>query len=184
MYLFSKSFYIMNLNQDQLEKNAYSYLNNQSTYYLNTNNNPIKEDKYDDQLAEVMKGFDKSDSKVGEIFFSQDNVTILQRNICLIIFRELNTKIPYQKEEDLLIIMRHVYITYARHVPCQYKEQIIELNSKVLEIVIPSIIENIKLHNEYIKKIDNAVQPLEPPINVTSRKTLPSYTTKFFNYNV
>jgi hypothetical protein len=170
----------MDLNQEQLEKNAYAYLSNQSVSYLS---DPQIKENYPDQLPEMMKGFDRSESKIGELFFSKNNILILQRQICLTIFRQLNTKIPYQQEESLLIIMRHVYITYARHLDCQYKEQIIELNSKVLEIVIPSIIENIKLHNEYIRKIDNSVQLLEPPVNVTSRKTLPSVTTKFFNYN-
>jgi hypothetical protein len=42
----------MDLNQDELEKNAYSYLSNQSTAYLN---DPSVKDKYEDQLPEVMK---------------------------------------------------------------------------------------------------------------------------------
>lgn len=147
--------------------------------FLYLNDHP-KQKEYQDQFKQVYRGFDSSGSKLGEIFFCAENIDLIQKQIILTVLKTRRVKIPYQSEERLIIVMRHVFTTYARHLPCDFKDQIKELNDIVTTTVVPDIISAIELHFGYMDKINNELQPIELPIHVSNRKTLPSVTTKWF----
>ena len=150
----------------------------QSTPFLYLNDNPNLK-KNQSQLKEILRGFDSTCSIVGELFFSNENIDLIQKQIILSVFKQLNTRIPYQSTEDLLVIMRKIYNENCTHQQNNFTEQVRDLNNTTVAAILPDLVANIKLHFDYIKKISEPITVLEPPIHVTSRQVLPSITTNW-----
>ena len=156
------------------------YNNIINTPFLYLNDNPERE-KNVSQLKQVFRGYDNTCSIVGELFFSNENIDIIQKQIILAVYKKLNTKIPYQKNEDLLIVMRRIYNENAIHQISNYTNQIRILNNITVHTILPDILSSINLHFEYLKAINEPRKILDLPIHVTSRQALPSITTKWQN---
>jgi len=120
---------------------------------------------------------------LSDLFFSQGNVEIIQRQIVLNVFKKSEKKylIPFQNPKSLEIIMKYIFNENAKHLPYSVTEQIRELNQNVSDELTPMIINNINSKQEYLKDI-NAPPPVNDlPINVHSagNKTLSSYSSTF-----
>jgi hypothetical protein len=151
-----------------------------STPFLYLSDNPNRE-KNQSQLKQVLRGFDDTCSFLGELFFSNDNIDLIQKQLILSVYKKLNTKIPYQNNESLLIVMRRIYKEHCIHQNCNITEQIRTLNNITVDAILPDVLANITQHFEYIKHITEPRKLLEPPIHITSKQALPSITTKWNN---
>ena len=113
-----------------------------------------------------------------ELYFNPLNVEIIQKQIVMDVYKKSKKKflIPFQKRESLIIMMKYVFNEYAQHLPFKIKEQIRELNGKVIGIIVPSIMINLESYIIYLE--DSTTQPkqLDLPVNVSSsgNKTLPA----------
>lgn len=141
--------------------------------------------RYDGTGIDIInKGIDcegKTD-KVGNLFFSSDNINRIQRLIRKEIFDRTNGEFRIeedQDESDILVSMRAVYAEHARYLPFQIIRQVKGLNRKLIEYIVPDMITNIKQQYGYIKEISEPIKPIPRPLNVThaGRRTLPSPTT-------
>jgi hypothetical protein len=118
---------------------------------------------------------DVQDTPLSKIFFSKDNINLLQNTIIQKIRNSNNNYlIDRQSDEEMIIIMRSIFLTNSKNNDTNIKLQIKELNNLVLEFCIPNIITNIKQHLQYLEDIDKPIIPIEPPKNVSSagEKTL------------
>lgn len=120
-------------------------------------------------------------TELEEVFFSEKNIDLLNKKIILGIFKMTNGEynIKLQTNENLLIVMRYIFIEYAKHLPTDIKTQIKELNCAVINEVIPQLITNITQHTTYLKDISSPLVPLPSPINTRKSKTQKSITTTF-----
>lgn len=112
-----------------------------------------------------------------KMFFSNENIELINKLLILTIFKKSNNeiKIAPQSNESLLIVMRYVFLEYAKHLPYNIKNQILELNYMVVHEIIPNIITNITQKIEYLDKLDKPRELLPLPINVNkNNKNLPS----------
>jgi hypothetical protein len=124
--------------------------------------------------------------KLEDIFFSNENIEILNKHLILSVYKKSKGKfkISKQSNESLIIVMRYVFIEYARHLPYNVDKQIVELNCKVVSEILPSVITNIRQKIDYLKHIDCPVIPIPLPINTKNEnKELPSVTNVLFSYN-
>jgi len=114
-------------------------------------------------------------TSLSEGFFSKENVDIIQNEIIKRVYNESNYVISRQSDINLQIIMRSVYLQYGKNLPCQIKEQIIELNEEVynecLRIILPNIRQTIGFRND-LNKLPNA---LNRSVNVSSKGTKTLY---------
>jgi hypothetical protein len=69
--------------------------------------------------------------------------------------------IDKQSENDLLIIMRSIYLQYAEHKPYNILDQIKVLNKHVVEFCVPKILEEINIYLYYRKDISQLPMPME-----------------------
>ena len=76
--------------------------------------------------------------------------------------------------------MRYVFIEYARHLPYNISNQIIELNNKVVNEILPNILTNINQKLNYLNEISAPRELIPLPTNVTKSKTLKSITKTLF----
>ena len=106
---------------------------------------------------------------VSSVFFSNNNIDLLQLGIRNRILNDTQGKyqIGKQSETDLKIIMRSIYFQYGKNLAENIKEQVLDLNTRVIEWSVNEIISNIKQSERYIMDISTLPVPLD-------RSTLPS----------
>jgi len=106
---------------------------------------------------------------VSKIFFSEDNINLLQRGIRNKILNDTQGKynIGRQKDEELKIVMRSIYYQHSKNQSTNINGQVLDLNTRVIEWCVPEIISNIKQSEKYIQDISTMPVPLE-------RSVLPS----------
>ena len=110
-----------------------------------------------------------------ESFFSAENVNLIQQEIIKRVYTQTNHVISRQSDMNLQIIMRSTYLQYGKNLPCQIKEQVIELNEEVfkecLRIIVPNIEQTIGYRNDLVK----LPQTMQRAINVSSKGTKTLY---------
>lgn len=113
------------------------------------------------------------------VFFSDENMDMINRNLVYSVWKHTGGeyKIKNQSKEKLIIVMRYIFIEYAKHLPYDVKGQIKDLNCRVVTDLVPNIITNIQQYVGYLKDIEKIREPLPLPISTKSNvfmKTLPS----------
>lgn len=141
---------------------------------------------YNNMAPYALKGI-QTKSPLSRIYFSDRNIRRLQRLIRREVY--IRTKGVYKLDVDqdiskLFIVMRAIYLEYARNLPGQTVRQVKRLNRKVVDEVLPGIITEIKQYYGYLKEINKPLTPIPRPMNVNNagRRTLPSITTTWGIY--
>jgi hypothetical protein len=108
---------------------------------------------------------------VSTIFFSDNNVNLLQMGIYNKILNISAGKynIGRQSDTDLKIIMRSIYFQYGKNTPNNIKEQVLDLNTRVIDWCVPEILSNIKQSDKYIMDISTMPIPLDRSILPTQK---------------
>lgn len=122
-----------------------------------------------------------TENPVSELFFSHHNIDILQNGIRYSVFKRTSDLkvIDGQSENELLIIMRSIYLQYCKHKPYNIVEQVRDLNSKVLDFAVPRILVELNQYVNYKKDASALPIPLEHSKNVSSKGTKILYSREF-----
>ncbi|QOI90208.1 hypothetical protein QKU58_gp123 [Pyramimonas orientalis virus] len=122
-----------------------------------------------------------TDNPISELFFSKHNISILQNGIRYSVFKRTSDKsiIGEQSENELLIVMRSLYLQYCKHKPYNIIEQVKELNEKVLDFAVPRILVELNQYENYKKDASSLPIPLEHAQNVSSTGTNILYNKEF-----
>lgn len=102
-------------------------------------------------------------TSVSEGFFSAENVELLQNRIRKAVFDRSQPKgyvIDKQSVEELKIIMRAIFLQYARNLPKDIPEQIEDLNTKVIDWSVPHILSAVDHYHFYINDISHLPVPM------------------------
>jgi len=83
-------------------------------------------------------------SELPTFFFSDENMDLINKQLILSVYKKSNKqyKISPQSKEKLTIIMTYVYNEYSRNLPYGIKEQIRELNCRVVGEILPDVLTN------------------------------------------
>lgn len=130
----------------------------------------------------MLKGMQIENTGVSLVFFSDDNIKRLQKKIKSRILRETNGKFKLdvnQDVQDLVIVMRAVFLDKAKNIDTHIVRQVKILNQQTLDYIIPDMITNLKQQYGYLKDITEPrkIMPLPLNVNKTQRGNLPSFTT-------
>ena len=107
---------------------------------------------------------------LNDIFFSNKNIDLIQTKIIKTIKEKYKYKISKQSNNELFIIMRSIYMDHSTNNyknKNDIKKEIQRLNVLIINYCVNNIINNIKEHIEYRKKIDNPSNIIQ--INVNNR---------------
>lgn len=141
---------------------------NGTPFQLYENNNVIN-----DKGANLTGNF--SNNNLSKLYFCQSNIDLLQESIIEGVFKVTNgIKISRQSEDELLIIMRSIYLQHSKNQHNNIQCQIHELNKLVLDYCIPNIHSSIKQYNGYINDItkDHTVMDKPQSVSIKGEKTL------------
>lgn len=131
--------------------------------------------------VESTLNYSQEATPLSSTYFSKTNIDILQQLIKQEVYRKCerdtdpiltNHKpvlIANQDETNLKIIMRSIYLQYAKNVPTDIDNQVKELNNLVLNECIPDIITNLKQYIGYITDIQRLPNPMDYPSYVSSK---------------
>jgi hypothetical protein len=117
---------------------------------------------------------------LNQTFFSPQNVQIIQNLIRKRIYDDTQQIIDPQSTDELLIVMRSMYLTYGRNEPEKIKEQIEELNKRVADWTVPRIIGEISMYLTYRKDASTMPVPLSHPVNISGAGTKSKPMPNFF----
>lgn len=138
---------------------------------------PITDPKamYNTLITEVYKSACNSNMpKISTIFFSQSNLDKLHKAVITTVYNKSlgRYKIVKQSNQDMIIAMKYIYEEYSMHLNCKYEEQLIQLNNKMLEYVVPRIINNLEQHDFYVASLNVMHNGIEPPQQTREFKSL------------
>jgi len=110
---------------------------------------------------------------VSETFFSKDNINLIQEGIINTIYNKSNGlyDIGKQSEQELNIIMRSIYLQEGKNLNYDIKQQVLKLNTSVINWCVNEIIKNIKQYMEYKKSVSTLPMPMEHSLLLSQKGT-------------
>jgi hypothetical protein len=110
-------------------------------------------------------------TKLHRIFFSQKNIDLIQKMIIHSVYDQTfgSSVISNQSEEEIRVIMRAIYLQFAKECPKNQEREIRKLNVKVLESSVPIILDNIQMHKRHVENFDSVPRPMARPKNLSSK---------------
>ena len=142
--------------------------NNQGLTALFLCDNPKAKNIRNQMIKNQIRISECEQGALEDTFFSDENINLINKQLIMSVFKKTNgnIKITEQSNSSLIIIMRYIFIEYARHLPFNIAEQIRELNCRVVSEVVPNIITNATQHINYIAEINNPRNIIPLPKNV------------------
>jgi hypothetical protein len=112
-----------------------------------------------------------SDTILSQVFFSQENIRILQNGIRAGVYKRSNGQyvIGPQDCDSLKIIMRSVFLQHSANQPDNITEQVNELNKIVLNYCIQQVYSEAQGYMKYIDDASTLVVPISHPIQSASK---------------
>ena len=111
---------------------------------------------------------------LSDAYFSRTNAQRIQKEITREVYRRSGPKkyqIDDQDVDELKMIMRGMYLQYAKNNPFNIEGQIHDLNKLVVDWAVPRIISEIDQYQYYLNDISHLPVPLEKPLNMSSAGT-------------
>ena len=107
-----------------------------------------------------------TDTDLSQVFFSQQNIQILQNGIRAGVYHRSNNQyiIGPQDCDSLKIIMRSVYLQHAANQPNNVTQQVAELNKIVLNYCIQQVYSEAQGYMKYLDDASTLVVPIAHPI--------------------
>jgi hypothetical protein len=118
---------------------------------------------------------------LADLFFSSSNVTNIQNLIKFTVHSKTSEIIDLQSDDELFIIMRSVFLSYAQFPPMltddlsatereeiktKYRQEIHRLNELVINETVPDILSQLQQYKDYLRDISTAPF-IENPKNVS-----------------
>ena len=119
-------------------------------------------------------------TKLSDMFFSQENIDHLQNQIIIGVYKKTDGKyrISKQNEDELVIVMKSIYLQYGRNNDTEIQMQVNTLNKYVLDYCINDVYVNLQQYIKYIDDITKDQTVIDRPVNtdIKGNKTLmPNY---------
>jgi hypothetical protein len=115
--------------------------------------------------ADALSGNNWEDNILASAYFSSENIQIVQNGLRAGVYEMSNNKfvISPQNIDQLKIVMRSMYLQYAKHEPTNISKQIEELNRLVLGYAVPYVYNESMGYMKYLEDQSMLVVPLELP---------------------
>tara|TARA_E500000178_G_C17019715_1_gene754902 strand:+ start:1165 stop:1683 length:519 start_codon:yes stop_codon:yes gene_type:complete len=126
-------------------------------YFSDYGKTPVDPKENTKSFIKNVVGQNENDmSKVAIMFFSDENLEIINKNLVLRVFEFTDKKvqIPFQSRNDLLVVMNHTYVNYAMNLENDIEKQVYKLNCRVVNEILPSLISEVKSYMLYLEEIE------------------------------
>jgi hypothetical protein len=119
---------------------------------------------------------------LNQTFFSPANVQIVQNKLRRDVYDRSGGEflIDNQSVDELLIVMRAMYLQYGKNQPDRIREQIETLNQIVADWAVPKIVAECSMHKTYLHDIQNLPVPLSQPVHISQKGSKSGSFDRFF----
>lgn len=117
---------------------------------------------------------------LNQAYFSAPNFQIVQNAIRKSVYDKTGEIIDPVSTDDLFMVMRAIYLQYGRNLPTQIREQITELNERVVTWCVPKIVAEVNMYKTYKKDITSLPVPMAHPVNQSGAGTRSLPFKQFF----
>jgi len=103
---------------------------------------------------------------LSDAFFSAKNIQILQNGIRAGVYKLSNNQylIDEQNTDELLIIMRSIFLQYAKNLPNNITQQIKDLNNLVLDYAVHQVYGEVQGYMKYKQDASTMYDPIARPV--------------------
>ena len=122
---------------------------------------------------DLMRG-NWSENTLSQTFFGPANMKIIQNAIRRQVYDKSGDKqwvVDEQSADELQIVMRSIFLQYAKNLEFDIPGQIADLNKLVIEWCVPRIMSEIGMYEYYLKDISKMPVPLPQPMSMSSAGT-------------
>jgi hypothetical protein len=123
-----------------------------------------------------------NNTKLSTLYFSPKNIQIIQNGIRAGVYYKSKNQytIGLQKEDELLTVMRSVFLQHSKNLDNNITQQITELNQMVLNFCIEQIYGEVKGYLKYLDDSSSMQKPLSHPILPSEKNKEPLELKKWF----
>ena len=115
------------------------------------------------------------------LFFSEKNVNNIQNLLRYIVNKEYNMVIDNQSVNELMIVMRSIFLEYSNHPKLineemspeeisqllpKYTAEVARLNEIVVNELVPKIVSRIQAYIDYLRDAGTQPKQIDKPLNV------------------
>lgn len=114
-------------------------------------------------------------SRLSDAYFSLENIEIIQHGIRKGVYDKSNQKIliDNQPKDNIVTVMRAIYLQYSKNLDTDITSQIDELNNLVLDFCIKNVYSEAVAYLNYKRDVSNMYTPMSAPIySSKTNKTL------------
>lgn len=104
---------------------------------------------------------------LNSIYFSDGNINLLQKAIRQVFLDKSGLKIDYQDRNDLIAIMRQVFINNQQNGYSKVDEQIRFMNGIVIKEAVKQIQTGVSQFYSYVRDLDKPIVPPAIPENTS-----------------
>jgi hypothetical protein len=116
------------------------------------------------------------------LFFSSQNVDNIQKLVRMVVFKETQLVLDNQSTNELLIVMRSIFLEYSAHPPLidpemssetkqqlyvMYTQEVSRLNEIVINAIVPKIISQLQQYLDYLRDASTQPYQTDTPQNVS-----------------
>jgi hypothetical protein len=116
------------------------------------------------------------------LFFSSKNVENIQKLIRMTVYKYTKQVIDNQSNTELLIVMRSLFLAYAKHpklinenmpdkekklLLIQYTKEVDRLNQLVIDTTVPLIVSQLQQYLSYLDDASSPLKIMDKPINTS-----------------
>lgn len=104
-------------------------------------------------------------TSLSNAFFSKQNINNLQNELRVGVYKKSNGqyKIGEQDCNELMTIMRSIFLQYAKNIPENIPDQISKLNQRVLDYSVKQVYEQVVAYMNYKRDVSSIACPISLP---------------------
>jgi hypothetical protein len=131
--------------------------------------------------ADAIRG-NMSATPLNQAYFSPANVQIVQNKLRKEVYERSRGDflIDPQSVDELMTVMRAMYLQYGKNQPTNIPGQISELNQLVADWAVPKILAECSMHKTYLKDLQNMPVPLDRPVKLDMTGSKSATLDRFF----
>ena len=114
----------------------------------------------------LQQTLDQAETPLSRAFFSPMNFSIIQNKIRSVFRAKTGISIDYQKPQDVMTIMRSVYINYS--VNPWSLDALQKMNDNVITIAIGQVGSGVQQYINYIRDLRNPIRIAPYPVNTST----------------
>jgi hypothetical protein len=133
-------------------------------------------------MSQLLTSIKQCPTPLNNLFFSDFNQALLQRGIREKVYQMYKIKIDYQDKDDLIALMRVIFIANYSNPYGDLCSQVQFINTKVIERATEQISTGLSQYYGYINDINSPITPPDIPLNTSTYGLDPESKTRTIGF--